>query len=69
VHYFHVVVGLLFHNLVTRKTHSYYAMELDGCVPVLGCVQTAVGIIVEPCNVNYSSLFIWDDFVLWYTSR
>ena len=28
VHYFHVVVGRLFRNLVARKTHSYYAIEL-----------------------------------------
>jgi len=36
VHYLHVVVGLLFRNLVARKTRSYYVVELDGCVPVLG---------------------------------
>ena len=34
VHYSHVAVGLLFRNLVARKTHSYYAAKLDGYVPV-----------------------------------
>ena len=43
VHYLHVVVGLLFRNLVARNTHSYYVVELDGCVLVLGSVQTVVG--------------------------
>ena len=42
VHYFYVVVGLLFRNLVARKTRCYYAVELDGCVPVLGGAPSAV---------------------------
>jgi len=40
--YLHVVVGLLFRNLVARKTHSYYVVGLDGCVPVG----------TEPTNMN-----------------
>jgi len=63
------MVGLLFHNLVAGKTHSYYAVELDGYVPVLGSAQTVVGFVVEPCTVNYPPLLTRDDFVLWYTSR
>ena len=47
VNYSHVVVGLLFRNLVTRKTHSYYAVELDCCLPVLGSAQTVVGFVVD----------------------
>ena len=43
VHYLHVLVGLLFCNLVARKTHSYYVVELDGCELVLGSAQTVVG--------------------------
>jgi len=43
VHYLHVVVGLLFRKLVARKTHSYYVVELDVCVSVLGSAQTVVG--------------------------
>jgi len=69
VHNFHVVMGLLFLNLMARKTHIYYAVELNGCVPVLGSVQTVVGFVVDPCTVNYSPLLTWDDFVLWYASR
>ena len=69
VHYFHVVVGLLFPNLVARKTHSYYAVELDGRVLVLGSTQTVVGFVVDPCTVNYCPLLTRDDFVLWYASR
>jgi len=47
VHYFHVMVRLLFRNLVARKTHSYYAVELCGCVPLLGSAQTVVGFVVD----------------------
>jgi len=46
---------------VARKTHSYYAVELDVCVPVLGSAQTVVGFVVDPCTVNYSPLLIRDD--------
>ena len=42
VHCLHVVAGLLFRNLVASKTHSFYVVELDGGVPVLGSVQTVV---------------------------
>jgi len=69
VHYFHVVVGLLFRNSVARKTHSYYTVEPDGCVPVLGSAQTAVGFVADPCTANYSPLLTWDDFVLWHAGR
>jgi len=56
VNYSHVVVGLLFRNLVTRKTHSYYAVELDCCLPVLGSAQTVVGFVVDRSTVSYSPL-------------
>ena len=46
---------------MARKTHSYYAVELDVCVPVLGSAQTVVGFVVDPCTVNYSPLLIRDD--------
>jgi len=49
---FHVVVGLLFRNLVTRKTPNYYAVESDGCVPVLGSAQTVCTICIKKC-LNY----------------
>ena len=52
VHYLHVVVGLLFRNLVARNTHSYYVVELDGCVQVLGSVQT----VVDHCGPSYCEL-------------
>jgi len=42
VHYLHVVVCLLFRYSVARKTRSFYVVELDGCVPVLGSAQTVV---------------------------
>jgi len=56
MHYFHVVVGLLFRKFVVRKTHIYYAVKLDGCVSVLGCAQTVVGFVVDPCTVKLLSV-------------
>jgi len=54
---------------VARKTHSHYAVELDGCVPMLGSAQTVEGFVVDPRTVNYSLLLTRDDFVVWCASR
>ena len=56
MHYFHVVKGLLFRNLVARNSHSHYAVKLDGCVPLLGSAQTVVGFVVDPCTVKLLSV-------------
>ena len=55
------MVGLLFRNLVARKTHRYYAVEFVVRVSVLVRAQTVVGFFVGSFAVNYTLLFICDD--------
>ena len=62
MHCIHVALAHSFRSLVARKTHSYYAVQLDGCVPVSGSAQTVLGFVPDPCTENYSPLLTRDDF-------